>query len=83
VRAQYLRGASSSGGFFDQHSHSSTSRNVTYQHVTESAVLASEYRAARRPAGLPENSVKPGVEAGGPPAVNQPSGTTFVTGMSR
>jgi hypothetical protein len=42
VRAQHPRGSSHGGGFFSQHSHDSVSHSVTYQHVTESAVLASK-----------------------------------------
>ena len=41
VRAEHSRG-SSRGGFFSKPGHDTVSDNVSYRHVTEQAVMASE-----------------------------------------
>ena len=81
MRAQDSRGTSSSRGLFDQHSHSSTSSNVTYPHVTESAVLASEIEQLADLQGYLKISLATGVGAGRAAGVTRPSGAGFVTGM--
>jgi len=65
VRAQHSRGTSSRGGFFDQHSHSSTASNVTYQHVTESAGLASKIEQLPDLQGFSKIASRAGVAACG------------------